>query len=105
MVAACISEVEHVNPPDLKTQLSISAFTNIILLSRGNELVGVESGSKPNPETKIALNILVRLTEKAKSDLIILAGRPSMGKTALATNIAYNAASNKNEGKSVAFFL
>ena len=39
-----------------------------------------------------------------KSDLVILAGRPSMGKTALATNIAYNAASNKNEGKSVAFF-
>ena len=26
-----------------------------------------------------------------KSDLIILAGRPSMGKTALATNIAFNA--------------
>ena len=29
-----------------------------------------------------------------KSDLIILAGRPSMGKTALATNIAYNASHN-----------
>ena len=29
-----------------------------------------------------------------KSDLIILAGRPSMGKTALATNIAHNAAQN-----------
>ena len=27
-----------------------------------------------------------------KSDLVILAGRPSMGKTSLATNIAYNAA-------------
>ena len=29
-----------------------------------------------------------------KSDLIIVAGRPSMGKTALATNIAFNAAQN-----------
>ena len=29
-----------------------------------------------------------------KSDLIILAGRPSMGKTALATNIAYHASQN-----------
>ena len=42
-----------------------------------------------------------------KSDLIILAGRPSMGKTALATNIAYNAAQHvlKNQEKSsIAFF-
>ena len=35
-----------------------------------------------------------RLGGLHKSDLIILAGRPSMGKTALATNIAYNAAQN-----------
>ena len=34
-----------------------------------------------------------------KSDLIILAGRPSMGKTALATNIAFNAARKFKEGK------
>ena len=43
-----------------------------------------------------------------KSDLIILAGRPSMGKTALATNIAYNAAQNilsRQEKSSVAFSL
>ena len=42
-----------------------------------------------------------------KSDLIILAGRPSMGKTALATNIAYNAAQTllkRQEKSSVAFF-
>ena len=42
-----------------------------------------------------------------KSDLIILAGRPSMGKTALATNIAYNAAQNilsRQEKSAVAFF-
>ncbi len=41
------------------------------------------------------------------SDLVILAGRPSMGKTALATNIAYHAAQNilsRQEKSSVAFF-
>ncbi len=42
-----------------------------------------------------------------QSDLIIIAGRPSMGKTSLATNIAFNAAKNiQDNGKksSVAFF-
>ena len=46
-----------------------------------------------------------------QSDLIILAGRPAMGKTALATTIAFNAAkylqkvdSNDEQGKLVAFF-
>ncbi|MDJ0859321.1 MAG: DnaB-like helicase C-terminal domain-containing protein, partial [Dinoroseobacter sp.] len=34
-----------------------------------------------------------------KSDLLILAGRPSMGKTSLATNIAYNIAKSYKRGK------
>lgn len=34
-----------------------------------------------------------------KSDLLILAGRPSMGKTSLATNIAYNVAKAYRKGK------
>ena len=54
---------------------------------------------------------LTELDEKLgglhKSDLVIIAGRPSMGKTALATNIAYYAAKkihDNNEKTSVAFF-
>ena len=41
-----------------------------------------------------------------KSDLIVLAGRPSMGKTALATNVAFSAAANNynNNKLTVAFF-
>ncbi len=55
-----------------------------------------------------------RLGGLQKSDLIILAGRPGMGKTALATNIAFNAArrarehmdidGTAGEGGNVAFF-
>ncbi len=36
-----------------------------------------------------------------KSDLLILAGRPSMGKTSLATNIAFNIAKTYRKGKTV----
>ena len=48
-----------------------------------------------------------RLGGLHQSDLIIIAGRPSMGKTALATNIAFNAAQKlQHSGKpsSIAFF-
>ena len=48
-----------------------------------------------------------RLGGLHQQDLIIIAGRPSMGKTALATNIAYYAAKQietKKEKSSIAFF-
>ena len=48
-----------------------------------------------------------RLGGLHNSDLIIIAGRPSMGKTALATNIAFNAAQKlqeKGKKSSIAFF-
>jgi len=48
-----------------------------------------------------------RLGGLHKSDLIIIAGRPSMGKTALATNIAFNAAQKlqaSDKKSTIAFF-
>ena len=48
-----------------------------------------------------------RLGGMHKQDLVIIAGRPSMGKTALATNIAFHAAKNiekKGNKSTVAFF-
>ena len=61
-------------------------------------IVGVPSGLKDLDD---------RLGGMHKSDLIIIAGRPSMGKTALATNIAFYAAKNiqeKGEKSCIAFF-
>lgn len=64
------------------------------------EVTGVTTGLK---------DLDAKLGGLHPSDLIILAGRPSMGKTALATNIAFNAAkqyarSGGEEGAIVAFF-
>ena len=61
-------------------------------------IVGVPTGLKDLDE---------RLGGLHKSDLVIIAGRPSMGKTALATNIAFFAAKKiqeENKKTSVAFF-
>ena len=88
-----------------------SAVTGAIDLAaaaykRDGELVGVPTGFTDVDKLLGGLH---------KSDLIIIAGRPSMGKTAFATNIAYNAAASKKivegpdgtdieESESVAFF-
>ncbi len=69
-----------------------------IAYKRDSNVIGVTTGFKKLDECLGGFH---------PSDLIILAGRPSMGKTALATNLAYNAALaslEKNEGAKVAFF-
>ncbi len=61
-------------------------------------VVGVPTGLKDLDEKLGGLH---------KSDLVIIAGRPSMGKTALATNIAYHAAmqiKKSDKKSSIAFF-
>ncbi|WP_339022797.1 replicative DNA helicase [Spiroplasma endosymbiont of Crioceris asparagi] len=64
------------------------------LEARGDDVSGVKTGFVK----------LDNITDGfQKGDLIILAARPSMGKTALALNLAYNAAEQMTEG-GVAFF-
>ena len=68
-------------------------------LKNDKGIVGVPTGLKDLDEKMGGLH---------NSDLIIIAGRPSMGKTALATNIAYHASknfsANEDQKSSVAFF-
>jgi len=69
-----------------------------IAYKRDSHIIGVTTGFKKMDEYLGGFH---------PSDLIILAGRPSMGKTALATNLAFNAARaslEKKEGAAVAFF-
>ncbi len=75
---------------------TIEMATNAMKSDQG--IVGIPTGLKDLDE---------RLGGLHKSDLVIIAGRPSMGKTALATNIAYYAAKktmDDNKKASVAFF-
>ena len=81
---------------DEAMRLTIEMASNAYKNEEG--IVGVPSGLKDLDD---------RLGGLHKSDLVIIAGRPSMGKTALATNIAFNAAQKVQEdGKKscIAFF-
>ena len=75
---------------------TIEMATNAMKSDQG--IVGIPTGLDDLDE---------RLGGLHKSDLVIIAGRPSMGKTALATNIAYYAAKkimDDNKKSSIAFF-
>ena len=81
---------------DEAMKLTIEMASNAYKNEEG--IVGVPTGLRDLDD---------RLGGLHKSDLLIIAGRPGMGKTALATNIAFNAAQKMQEsGKktSVAFF-
>ena len=81
---------------DAAMKLTIEMASNAYKNDEG--IVGVPTGLRDLDDTLGGLH---------ESDLIIIAGRPSMGKTALATNIAFNAAQRlQASGKksSIAFF-
>ncbi len=81
---------------DEAMKLTIEMASNAYKNEEG--IVGVPTGLRDLDD---------RLGGLHQSDLIIIAGRPSMGKTALATNIAFNAAKKlqeENKKSSVAFF-
>ncbi len=81
---------------DEAMKLTIEMASNAYKNEEG--IVGVPTGLRTIDD---------RLGGLHQSDLIIIAGRPSMGKTALATNIAFNAAKSlqeKQKRSSVAFF-
>jgi len=81
---------------DEAMKLTIEMASNAYKNDEG--IVGVPTGLRDLDD---------RLGGLHQSDLIIIAGRPSMGKTALATNIAFNAAKklqDENKKSSIAFF-
>tara|TARA_B100000029_G_scaffold171663_1_gene168051 strand:- start:1452 stop:2885 length:1434 start_codon:yes stop_codon:yes gene_type:complete len=95
-----LAERGHFNRSFLKFENALKQTIEMAKVAYQNEegVVGVPTG---------LTDLDNRLGGLHKQDLIIIAGRPSMGKTALATNIAFHAAKNieKKESKStVAFF-
>ena len=131
MVASALDTSEEVNPRKQIEDAEVALYT---VSESGGEVGSVKSFLQASTEA-------VRLVDRAKnaggglsgittgfsdlnaamgglqkSDLLILAGRPGMGKTSLATNIAFNAAQrwardkldgiepDKSVGAAVAFF-
>jgi len=95
-----LAERGHFNQSFMKFESALKQTIEMAKSAYQNEegLVGVPTG---------LTDLDSRLGGLHKQDLIIIAGRPSMGKTALATNIAFYAAKNIQKKKvksTVAFF-
>ena len=85
-----LAEKDQVNsgPIDFKTVLGKATNQINEAYQRKGSLSGVDTGFSGLNRQLGGLN---------KSDLLVLAGRPAMGKTALATNIGFNAAKTSKE--------
>ncbi len=95
-----LAERGHFNQSFMKFESALNQTIDMARSAYQNDegIVGIPTG---------LTDLDSRLGGLHKQDLIIIAGRPSMGKTALATNIAFHAAKNiekKGKKSSVAFF-
>jgi len=95
-----LAERGHFNQSFMKFESALKQTIDMAKKAYQNEdgIVGVPTG---------LTELDAKLGGLHKQDLVIIAGRPSMGKTALATNIAFHAAKNiQNKGlkSTVAFF-
>ena len=95
-----LAERGHFNQSFMKFENALKQTIDMAKSAYQNEdgIVGVPTGLD---------ELDSKLGGMHKQDLIIIAGRPSMGKTALATNIAFHAAKNiekKGTKSTVAFF-
>ncbi len=84
-----LAEKDKINSGPIDFKSVLTSATNQIneAFTRKGKLSGVDTGFSGLNRQLGGLN---------KSDLIVLAGRPAMGKTALATNIGFNAAKSNN---------
>ena len=95
-----LAERGHFNQSFMKFESALKQTIEMAKSAYQNEegIVGVPTG---------LTDLDTRLGGLHKQDLVVIAGRPSMGKTALATNIAFHAAKNiqnKEIKSTVAFF-
>jgi len=95
-----LAERGHFNQSFMKFESALKQTISMAKSAYQNDegIVGVPTG---------LTDLDARLGGMHKQDLVIIAGRPSMGKTALATNIAFHAAKNiekKGSKSTVAFF-
>ena len=95
-----LAERGHFNQSFMKFERALKQTIEMAKSAYQNEegIVGVPTG---------LTDLDNKLGGMHKQDLVIIAGRPSMGKTALATNIAFHAAKNiekKGSKSAVAFF-